>query len=882
MAKNPNLIGRVIICGVRLLVWLRYRLHVNGLKEIAQNGTEKILFLANHPALIDPPILFSILYPKFGPRALADEYQIDRPVLGPLARFLGIVTVPNLERSGIERADQKLEAVRQAAQWLRDGQNLLLYPAGHLKHSREEKIGATSATEFLLKEVPDVRIVIIRQNGLWGSSFSWGLEGRAPHMLKGLIRGAKYLLANLIFFIPRRPIEYDCFEPDDFPRDADKSTINRTLEDLYNREAWPNLYVPYLFWKKNQREERPDPKIQRIEGDVQQVSEGTRNQIFDKLRDMSGKQDIDESDDLGYDLGLDSLSKVELITWLEDEFGFSIGSPESLQTVSDVLLTAVGQGVSATEIDIKPVAKQWFKNRPSEALTIPEGSTIADVFLKTARANLSQPIFADQRMGVLTYRKVLRAIFALKPTIEQLEGDYIGIQLPASALAPILYLSVMFAGKTPVMVNWTTGIRNVQQSLDTLSIKHILTSRALYTMLKDKGIEIEKLKDSFVFIEDIKSSMKLKDRLTALLKSYVSIQSLRRDQYTDTAVVLFTSGSESIPKAVPLSHTNILRNIRDTLTMVTMQADDVMIGILPAFHSFGLTATMILPACLGLPVMYHPNPTESVHIAKLIDLYKGTLLIGIPAFLSGILRVANPDQLASLRLVVTGAEKCPESVYKKLEQEYPDVLVLEGYGVTECSPIISVNSEDNPMPQTIGSVLPSYEYVLVNPDTGKPVGKKERGILLVRGPCVFSGYLNVDKNPFVDYDGKQWYSTEDLVTESPEGILTFQGRLKRFIKLGGEMISLPAIESVLAPHFPAPEDQEGPAIAVEATPGDNPEIVLFTTIGIERSEANDVIRDAGLSALHNIRKVIRVDSIPLLGNGKIDYKVLKSQLSDQN
>ena len=205
------------------------------------------------------------------------------------------------------------------------------------------------------------------------------------------------------------------------------------------------------------------------------------------------------------------------------------------------------------------------------------------------------------------------------------------------------------------------------------------------------------------------------------------------------------------------------------------------------------------------------------------------------------------------------------------------MTILEGYGVTECSPIISLNDQAEPKPFTIGKVLPSLEHAIVDVDTGGQVPQGQVGMLLVRGQSVFGGYLNYDgESPFVQFDGRQWYRTGDLISEDSAGVLTFHGRLKRFVKLGGEMISLPVLE----PHYHR-EGQEGPVIAVTAA-GDeyHPELVLFTTAEADRQTVNARIREGGLSPLHNIRRVIKLDEIPLLPAGKTDYRALRQKLGN--
>jgi long-chain-fatty-acid--[acyl-carrier-protein] ligase len=253
-------------------------------------------------------------------------------------------------------------------------------------------------------------------------------------------------------------------------------------------------------------------------------------------------------------------------------------------------------------------------------------------------------------------------------------------------------------------------------------------------------------------------------------------------------------------------------------------------------------------------------------------------MVGTPTFLNGIVRAAQPGQLASLRFAVTGAEKCPESVYQALTTACPDAAILEGYGITECSPIVSANRIEKPVRGSIGKPLDSVECIVMGLESQAPVAAGETGMLLVRGPSIFSGYLNyTGESPFVEWDGKQWYRTGDLVRQGEDGWLMFEGRLKRFVKLAGEMISLPAIEAVLLPHF-ASEKDEGPPLAVDTLgAADSPEIVVFAVRPTTREQVNGWVKDAGLSALHNVRQVIQVERIPVLGTGKTDYRGLKEQ-----
>lgn len=265
-------------------------------------------------------------------------------------------------------------------------------------------------------------------------------------------------------------------------------------------------------------------------------------------------------------------------------------------------------------------------------------------------------------------------------------------------------------------------------------------------------------------------------------------------------------------------------------------------------------------------------------LARIVAAYRVTVLVGTPTFLFGIVRAARVEQLTSLRFAVTGAEKCPDTVYQALRERCRTAAILEGYGITECSPIVSAVRPEHIVPGSIGTLLQSVEGAVVDLETGAPVAPGKTGMLLVRGPSVFSGYLNYQgETPFVDRDAKQWYRTGDLVRQDEQGVLHFEGRLTRFVKLGGEMVSLPAIEAVLLPHFTSPTD-ESPPIAVEAIgPEESPEIVLFTVKPTSREQVNQLVRAAGLSPLYNVREVIQVESIPVLGTGKTDYRGLKEK-----
>ena len=877
--KKYSLLNTLLGLLAKILLRLRYSIKIKGLDDIKSKGKSRILFLPNHPALIDPAIIVSILHKDFAPRSLAVEFRLANPLIAWISKRFGARLIPDILRTGPAASTVVKKALSESIKDLRAGENLLLYPAGRLKKRYLEEIGATSAVEVILEQVPDVRVILVRQNGLWGSGFSWA-SGKNPDLMFNLKQGIKYLFINGLFFMPRRPVQIEFVEPKNFPRTADRLTMNRFLENFYNTNASRNTYVPYLFYEKGGVRICPEPEYVKIDWKTDAVPETTQKLVIEFLGQFTGQTDIEKDHNLAYDLGLDSLAIAEVVAWLEKEFGFSQVDTDSLNTVGDVMLAAMGKGVASDTVPLKPVSQRWFREPSSNTpLTAAEGSTITEVFLNQAKRNPAKIIIADQSSGEKTYRDIIAAIMVLTPLIKALPGSHIGIMLPASVGATTVYLATLFAGKIPVMVNWTVGSRNMIHSLNLIGVTKVLTANILVNRLSMQGINLEQLSGRFVFLEDFRRKISYKSKISAYLRSRLTWLSLKHPKMTDTAVILFTSGSEGLPKAVPLSHSNIMTNIRDIPSMATVREKDVLIGILPPFHSFGITATIVLPLCMGIRTIYNPNPAEASTIARLIEEYRVSIVVGTPTFLNGIMKALSSRQLQTLRFAISGAEKCPATVYKSINERCPNIKLLEGYGVTECSPIVSFNIESSPKPYTIGRVMPSLEHVIIDVDTGKEVGMNKAGVLLVRGPSVFSGYLNYDgESPFVKYRGKEWYKTGDLVSKDADGVLTFCGRLKRFVKLGGEMISLPAIEEVLAPYF-AGDDEEGPVIAVEATPSEeNPELILFTVKDTDRVLVNSFLRDAGLSALHNIRHVIKLNEIPVLGTGKTNYLELKKRL----
>ncbi|HUV39821.1 MAG TPA: phosphopantetheine-binding protein, partial [Planctomycetota bacterium] len=407
----------------QVLLWLRYRVRVRGVREVASRGRRGILFLPNHPALIDPIILVAQLLGPFRVRALADRDQIDRFLIRRLAKRFRMLPIPDLSKAETGSADEIRKMVEACVHALREGDNLVLYPAGRLQTQRATDIGGNSAVESIVKQLPDVRVVLVRTSGLWGSGFSWA-RGTEPQVGKTLRKGAKSLLASGVFFAPRRRVDIELVEPDDFPRDGDRATINRYLEGFCNADASPNTYVPYTIWERGGVRELPEPERPHVEGDPSAVPATTRAIVTDYLAQLTGTRDFTDDTQLARDLGMDSLSRMDLVTWLQAEFGFPPGDVESLGTVGDVMLAAAGEAVSTGPRSLKPVSAKW-STRAGEP-QLPEDlsdMTLTGAFLAQARRLAGKVVVADQTSGVKTYRDLVLGVLALKPTIAALPGE---------------------------------------------------------------------------------------------------------------------------------------------------------------------------------------------------------------------------------------------------------------------------------------------------------------------------------------------------------------------------------------------------------------------------------------------------------------------------
>ncbi|HID70419.1 MAG TPA: hypothetical protein EYP35_08175 [Desulfobacterales bacterium] len=521
-----NMFKTILHLLLTFLISLRYKITVKGLDKILAKGRKSIVFMPNHPALIDPVILISLLHKNFEPRPLADEGQVDKSWVRPLMKTLRAIVIPDLSKNGKDGRDAVLEGVQGIIDGLQQGDNILLYPAGRLYHSRHESIGANSSVSLVLKRVPKARVVLLRTTGLWGSSFS--RANGMPSLTKHIALYVKTLLSAGFFFLPKREVLIEFAEPEDFPFGDEKLHINRYMEDYYNKIPQYNTAVPYYWWQGRRAKQVAEPEQQNINDDTSHIPAATKELVQAKLQELSGIETINHKDRLAQDLGMDSLVLVEYVVWLEQEFGVVLMNLDGVQTVAHCILAAAGEFSAPENGNELDVAEAWFKGKSKKALVLPEGESVAEVFLKQVEKNPDKVIITDQISGPKTYRQLLTGIFALNGGMEKLPEPQVGIMLPATVSAVVSYLSVMFAGKVPVMVNWTVGAGNMDYCLKNAGVKHVITARALYEKVKGQGADLDALGVRFIFLEELAASLSKAAKLKALFQAHFSVRKLKK------------------------------------------------------------------------------------------------------------------------------------------------------------------------------------------------------------------------------------------------------------------------------------------------------------------------------------------------------------------
>ncbi len=476
-----------------------------------------------------------------------------------------------------------------------------------------------------------------------------------------------------------------------------------------------------------------------------------------------------------------------------------------------------------------------------------------------------------------SYKGMLLKSFILAKLIsrDSKPGDTVGLMMPNMVASALAFFGIQASGRIPAMINFTAGPRNVVSACETAQVKVIYTSRRFI-----KKAELEAVVDavraaeiSVIYLEDLRkyvtTGLKIKSMLATFFPQtyYETICQDRDDK--KTAVILFTSGTEGRPKAVALSHRNIQANRYQVLSRIDFNPYDCAFNALPLFHSFGLTATMIMTLS-GVRTFFYPSPLHYRIIPEMIYDVGATVMFGTDTFLAGYAAYAHPYDFYSLRYVIAGAEKLKSKTRDTWMNKF-GVRIFEGYGVTEAAPVICANTPMHDRPGTVGRLLPQIEYFL------KPVeGIEEGGRLHVRGPNIMQGYIKPDAPGVIEPTsspklGEGWYDTGDIVSVDDEGYITILGREKRFAKIAGEMVSLAAVEELINKASP---DFTHAAVCIEDEKKGE-QIVLFTTSNeIKRDQIAKTCRETQLSELHIPKIIVPVKELPVLATGKMNYRLL--------
>ena len=496
-------------------------------------------------------------------------------------------------------------------------------------------------------------------------------------------------------------------------------------------------------------------------------------------------------------------------------------------------------------------------------------------FVKTAKKFGKKMAIVDRTTEKnVPYAKALIAALILAKKFKKYEEGYIGIMIPTSAGSFLSILGVLMAGKIPVMINYSTGAaENSEYAQKKCGFDTIITSRALLDKIGCR------LVPGMVCIEDIMEEISTRDKLSAALKSKLPTKVLCNafpaSDIEDTIVILFTSGSEKEPKAVQLTHRNIGSNVTAAVDVFKLTSDDVIMCILPLFHVFGQTINFWLPLLNGMTSVTYANPLDYKKIPTIMKEEKITMIAGTPIFFAGYLRESKPGDFESVRLIVAGADKTPDWLREGYQKKH-GIVLLEGYGTTETSPVVSANTPENNRPGSIGKVFPGVQVKITDINTGEELPRGREGKILVKGDLVMKGYYDdIEETSFRIKDG--WYDTGDMGMLDRDGFLWHRGRLKRFVKIGGEMVSLVKTESIMEEILP-----DGVSCCVVEVPDFRKGARLVAAV-TRKVNDKEIIKQLTkkLPSISIPTQFLVFDELPKMGSGKLDFRTITDMVRER-
>lgn len=504
--------------------------------------------------------------------------------------------------------------------------------------------------------------------------------------------------------------------------------------------------------------------------------------------------------------------------------------------------------------------------------TAPIDTTLFDTLLEATRQHGRGHVIADDiTQAPITFGRLVTGSVALGARFAAgtTEGERVGVLLPTSKAAVVTFFALHAVRRVPAMLNFSTGPAAVTAACTAAQVRLVVTSRRFVEKAK-LGPLVEALaaQTSILYLEDLQATMGPFEKLGALVRGRFLRPSHDPARAAEPAVVLFTSGSEGTPKGVVLSHRNLLANRYQLASVVDISREDLVLNALPVFHSFGLTGGLLLPLLAGVRVFLYPSPLHYRVVPELAYGLNATILFGTDTFLQGYARVADAYDFYNVRYVFAGAERVKPETRRAWFDKF-GIRILEGYGATETSPALAVNTPRHFKAGTVGRFLPGIEHRLA------PVpGIAEGARLSVRGPNVMLGYFRSERPGVLEPPPEGWYDTGDIVDIDGEGFVTIKGRARRFAKIAGEMVPLGAVEDLVAQHWPSASH----AVVAVADARKGEQLVLLTTDAtLTRQAIAAAARDGGLPEIFAPRTIVAVKAIPVLGSGKTDYVAAAAQ-----
>ena len=873
---------------LKFLIKFRYKVSITWLELLDSDNSK--LILPSHIALMDPFIVFAFLWKNKKLNPLVTENYYNVPLFKTILNSVWAIPVPDLTKDNKNLDTSAI--VWKVITALENNHNVLLYPQWALARQWFQSIVGKKVAFYISKQAPEsTTILTVNIRWLRWSRSSWARNGKHPNLFFFLLKWLRFVLWNLFFFVPKRNVEIEIKDSTQILHKAEKKWIdifNQELEKIYNAKWEEKVnYISGLCrynTVKNHKEPDVIPwSIKDLQKAIFSSNAEIPEKVVDKIISIIKKikpeylWEFTLSTNLVLDCFFDSLDMAELKSTVQSLFPKSDNPPLlDLKTIWDVAMMAIWK--STTNEELKPC--NWNITKDARVIyshvksILNEDSTILSLMKKTFKNDKKISFCYDWLFWVQSRKDFVVKAYLIADLLKKMPWERIAIMLPSLSATSLLMVWCYLAKKVPVMLNWTQSQEAFSHCIKSQNVEVILTAKSFFQKIQTPWLK----KYNMTFFEDILKNVSLTQKLIAVLKAK---RFKIPKNISKIAVVLFTSWSEALPKTVELTHENILHDILWTAWLVWLKMNDVELCYLPPFHSFGFILGIAIPLITWIRVVFTPDPNDSKTIANLIEHTKTTFIASTPTFLNGIVQVAKENQLRTLRFAVVWAEKCPKELFTRFSKKAPDATIIEWYWITECSPIIAVNPfKRNAKIKRWTVWLPIlWESVkIVNIDTNEELPVGSEGMILIKWLNMFGWYI--DKNlesPFIEINWRQRYRTGDLGFFDKDGYLTISWRLKRFVKVAWEMISLPAIETVLSRKWKNSDGTE--CLAIESEEDDwKIKLTLFSTEKLNKSEVNNYLHEQWITNLVSIDSIIQIKEIPMLGTWKVDHVQLKSIL----